>query len=89
MIGRTPHVGPTGPGPRRTACALMVLLMLGVGCGPQADWSQLNEQAKRAAGDGRAEPLQVAQVPLPPAFWLFAAALAAGLLTQRRRRSIA
>jgi len=29
--------------------------------------------------------VQVSQVPLPPAFWLFAAALAAGLLTQRRR----
>jgi len=35
------------------------------------------------------EPLQVAQVPLPPAFWLFAAALAAGLLTQRRRGKVA
>jgi uncharacterized protein YkwD len=29
--------------------------------------------------------VQVSQVPLPPAFWLFVAALAAGLLTQRRR----
>lgn len=46
-------------------------------------FSELNDPGGPSLLDP--ETVQVAAVPLPPSFWLFAAALAAGLLVQRRR----
>ena len=55
MIGRTERRWPHGLVRCWLPAALAFLMLLFSGCGPQADWNTLNEQAKQAASEDRDE----------------------------------